>query len=237
VPLGSAIFEHRCISLVNLSLRGSGQPCVLSGTTKLLAHFSYFWLACFAVLCLQNRLKKQSKYRAERTRFCFFAKYCLNSGFWDQWLLGTKIINLGSLLVTFGDFWAPFWGFGTSWERFGDGIDFRPFSGGIYHPFGVPFWHPKSQKVAKNTKKQCPESGAEKRVLPELARIGPMCDPYSKYHMFGEVEESPFWWLLVSFWLPFGVTFGHFLQKVAIRRHQKTNLKKGPKIDEKRERG
>ncbi len=72
-------------------------------------------------------------------------------------------------------------------------------SGGKSHPFGIPFWYPKSQKVAKNTKKQCPESGAEKRVLPEVAHIGPMCDPYSKYHMFGEVEESPFSRLLASF--------------------------------------
>ena len=93
------------------------------------------------------------------------------------------------------DFWPPFWGFGTSWERFGDGIDFLPFSGGKSHPFGVPFWHPKSKNVATNTKKQCPESGAEKRVLPEVARIGPMCDPYSKYHMFREAEQSPFSWI------------------------------------------
>ena len=45
-----------------------------------------------------------------------------------QLILGTKIIDLGSLLVTFGDFWAPFWapgeGAGPLWETFGDGVEF-----------------------------------------------------------------------------------------------------------------
>ena len=81
---------------------------------------------------------------------------------------------------------------------------------------------PKITKNLKTHKKQCPESGAEKTVLPELTRIGPMCDPYSKYHMFGEVKECQFGWLWGSFWLPFGVTLGIFLRQNVIR-----GLKKG----------
>ena len=131
--------------------------------------------------------------------------------------MGSKIINLGSLLVTFLDFWASFWGFGTSWERFGDGIDFWPFSARINHPFGASFWHPKSQKSHETSKKTVSRKQCRKNVLPEVDRIGPMCDPYRKYHMFREVKKCQFGWLLASFWLRFGVTLDHILQTVAIR--------------------
>ena len=124
--------------------------------------------------------------------------------------------------------------FGISWERFGDGIDFRLFFAGTTHPFGVPFWHPKSQKSHESTKKTVSRKQCRKNVLPEVDRIGLMCDPYNKYHMFREVKECPFGELLGSAWLPFGVTLDHFLQKVVIRRPKKTHQNKSPKIDEKR---
>ena len=151
--------------------------------------------------------------------------------------MGSKIINSGLLLVTFWDFWAPFWGFGIFLERFGDGIDFRPFSGGKAHPFGVPFWHPKSQKSHESTKKTVSRKQCRKNVLPEVDRIGLMCDPYGKYHMFREVKECPFGWFLESFWLSFGVALGHFLQKVVIWRSKKTHQNTKPEIHEKRSRG
>ena len=63
--------------------------------------------------------------------------------------------------------------------------------------FGDPLGTPNLKKSQNTTKKRCPESSAEKNMLLEVARIGPMCDPYSKYHMFREVKECPFGWLWV----------------------------------------
>ena len=63
-----------------------------------------------------------------------------------------------------------------------------------------------------------------KKGLPELARNGPMCDPYSNYHMFRGVRERAFGWLLISCWLPFGVTFGClFSQKKGIAELNKSD--------------
>ena len=48
-----------------------------------------------------------------------------------------------------------------------------------------------------------------------------------------EVGHHQFEWFLVSFWLPFGVTFGHFLQTVVIQELKNTQQKQTSKFDEK----
>ncbi len=150
--------------------------------------------------------------------------------------MGTKIIKLGSLGDHFDSILPPL---GVLWDLLGAiwprNLILRGFRGKV-SPHLESHLASKISKSRAKTKTQCPESGAEKRVLLEVARIGPMCDPYSKYNMFGEVKECPFGWLLGWFWLPFGVTLGHFLQKVFIRGPKKTHQTKSPKIDEKRER-
>ena len=53
-----------------------------------------------------------------------------------------------------------------------------------------------------------------------------MWHPYSNCHMFGEVQPRPLGWLLGHFWVPFGVTFGHFGLPVAILGTKKAIPKK-----------
>ena len=152
-------------------------------------------------------ISKNIQSTGRSARDVFLPKYCLNSvpivallksQFWGPW---------GSMLAPSGSLWLHFVAVGPPLGPFGDGIDFRTFSGGSWHPFGVPFWHLKSQKVIKNTKKRCPESGAEKkcsRSSPESAQcviciVKTICLVRSKGRHFGD------------FWSPFGSLLGSLL--------------------------
>ena len=140
---------------------------------------------------------------------------------------GTLGDHFGIILESLGLLWGPLGAFGRQgrfWWIFPSKVS----------SILEPFWHPKSQMSHKITKQTVSRKRCRKNVLPEVARNGPMCDPYCKYHRFREVKECPFGWLWGSFWLPFGVILGHFLQKVAIRGPTKTHQKNIP--NEKRER-
>ena len=91
----------------------------------------------------------------------------------------------------------------------------------------------QNHKSLNNLQNSVQKAVQNQNVLPRLSRNGPMCDPYSKYHRFHEVKKCPFGRLLNSFWLPVGVTFGIFLQKVVIRGPKNSNQKTNLEIDEK----
>ena len=115
-------------------------------------------------------------------------------------------------------------------------VIWTPFREKDSHILGT-IWHPKCQQVAKNNKQTVFKKQPRKSMLLEVTRSGPMCDPYCKYHRFREVKECPCEWLLESFWLSFGVTLGHFLQKVVIWGPKQLIKQKSPEIDEKQSRG
>jgi len=153
----------------------------------------------------------------------------LKPQFWGPW--GSILAPLGSTLASFWSSWASL---GPPGELFGDKVDFR----GIFplesSSILEAFLAPEASKVAKKRKKTVSEKHCRKHVLPKPSRNGQKGDPYCKNHMFWEVGHPPFGWLLASFWLPFGVTLGHFLQKVVIRELKKAHTKNASKIDAKR---
>ena len=121
--------------------------------------------------------------------------------------------HFGTLGDHFGSIWAPsettLGSFGRFWAT-GSNLDQFP-EKKVGHL--RPCWTPKSKKVGQKLKKTGSGKQRREKMLPELSQSGPMCDLYNKNHMFRGVKEHPFGWLLVSFWLPFGVTFGHFFRK------------------------
>ena len=96
---------------------------------------------------------------------------------------------------------------------------------------------PQISKVVKKHKKTVSRKQSRKSEVPEHLKSGKMSILYSNYHMFGEVGHLQFRGLLVSFWLPLGVTFRHFWRKGGIWELKNRGPKKTSKIDEKRSRG
>ena len=98
---------------------------------------------------------------------------------------GTLGDHFGIILQSLGLLGCPLGAFGAV------GSNFESIPGKSLPHFGVPFGtqNLKSRRESQNavSRKQY-----RKNVLPEPARKSPMCDPYSKYHMFGEVEQHPF---------------------------------------------
>ena len=80
------------------------------------------------------------------------------------------------------------------------------------------------------------EERCEKKWIPKHIQNCKMCDPYCKYHMFWEVVHPWIWWFGLSFWVPFGVTFSHCLQKMWFEASKNTHLKNTSKFDGKRSR-
>ena len=147
---------------------------------------------------------------------------------------------LRSLDLHFGTLWGPLASCGSSWaslgppwELSGDKVDFRGIFPSEYSSILETFLAPESSKVVKKLKKTVSRKQCRKSVIPELARNGKKWILYCNYHMKREVGHHPFWWHFVSFWLPFGVTFGHFLQKVVIRELKKTRTTNTSKFNEK----
>ena len=126
---------------------------------------------------------------------------------WDH--LGSILVTWGSILVSF---WRPWPPLEPSWATLGESVEKGTIFPQKVRPFWAPFWH-QNLKKCKKLKKTVSGNECRKYVLPEPIPNGKMLIFYCKYHMFWEVAHHPFRWLLVSFWLPFGVTFWHFCKK------------------------
>jgi len=123
------------------------------------------------------------------------------------------------------------------WELLGDGVHFWGVRDKKSSHILESLLAPKISKVAKNHKKTVSRKQSRKSVVPEPPRNGKKLILYTNYNMFREVGHPHFRWLLVSFCLPFGVTFRHFWRKGGIWELKNRGPKKTTKNDEKRSPG
>ena len=92
---------------------------------------------------------------------------------------------------------------------------------------------PKILKVPQKHKNTASRKQSRKSVVPEPPQDGKKLILYTNYYMFREVGHPQFTCLLVSFWLPLGVTFRHFWQKASIRELKNRCSKKHRKLVQK----
>ena len=127
------------------------------------------------------------------------------SSIWGPW---------GSILAPWGTILGSFWGswplsgptLATLWESIKKGAIFPRDWSPFWHPFwspGAPKWRPNPKKSPKSgcldaVWKKNKKSGVTNRVW-----RGPICDPYSNYHMFREVRKNPLGSILEAPGLPF----------------------------------